>query len=205
MRILSAGPKAILIELDDLNSVLGLYAEIEKRRNDGWQPSLIDVVPGARTILLNGLGDPRKVSDELRTWPHFDSPPPKGDLVELETIYDGEDIDEVAKIWGMTAKEVIQVHTNATFYSAFCGFSPGFAYLIGLPKGLTVPRRTNPRPAVPAGSVALADEFSSVYPRRSPGGWQLIGRTSASLWDLERDPPTLLAPGTRIRFVEIEG
>jgi KipI family sensor histidine kinase inhibitor len=87
---------------------------------------------------------------------------------------------------------------------AFGGFAPGFAYLTGGDSRLRVPRRSEPRTTVPAGSVALAGEYSAVYPRSSPGGWQLIGRTDAAIWDLEHDPPALLRPGTWVRFVELE-
>lgn len=125
--------------------------------------------------------------------------------MELETIYDGNDLSDVARICNMSTAELIEAHTGITFISAFCGFSPGFAYLAGLPEKLQVPRRDNPRTSVPAGSVALAGEFSAVYPRSSPGGWQIIGRTEAPLWDPSRTPATLLQPGTRVRFVQIAG
>lgn len=91
------------------------------------------------------------------------------------------------------------------FRVAFCGFAPGFGYLTGLPERYHLPRRATPRTAVPAGSLALAGEYAGVYPRSSPGGWQLIGSTDAVLWDPEREPAALFAPGVRVRFEEVAG
>ena len=113
-----------------------------------------------------------------------------------------QDLAEVAAISGLSQEDVVARHLRPEYQVAFCGFAPGFAYIVGGDPALRVPRRRNPRTAVPAGSVALADEFTGVYPRQMPGGWQLIGRTDAVLWDLDRDPPALLPPGTRVRFVE---
>ena len=123
-------------------------------------------------------------------------------MVELPTTYDGEDLDDVARRWGMTRAEAVATHTGTEFTVAFVGFSPGFAYCSGLPPGLAVPRLDRPRPKVPAGSVGLAGEYAGVYPSASPGGWRLLGRTDAALWDVTREEPALLTPGTRVRFVE---
>ncbi len=108
---------------------------------------------------------------------------------------------EIAQLTGLGVDEVIRRHQRAEYVVAFVGFAPGFGYLVGGDPALRVPRRSTPRTRVPAGSVALAGEFTGVYPREGPGGWQLIGRTEAVLWDLDRQPPALLAPGTRVRFV----
>ncbi len=116
--------------------------------------------------------------------------------------YDGPDLARVAELTGLDEAEVVERHTAGDYRSGFCGFVPGFAYLTGLVESLYVPRRDDPRTKVPAGSVALADEFTAVYPRDSPGGWQLIGHTDITLWDSDRDPPALLAPGTPVRFVD---
>jgi KipI family sensor histidine kinase inhibitor len=121
--------------------------------------------------------------------------------VEVPTTYDGPDLEEVARVWGMSTAEVVATHTGLEHEVAFCGFSPGFAYCAGLPEHLAVPRRHDPRPRVPAGSVAVADRWTGVYPTASPGGWQLLGRTDLVLWDADREPPATLAPGTRVRFV----
>ena len=108
----------------------------------------------------------------------------------------------MAARWGCSTQEVARRHAAASHRVAFCGFAPGFAYLSGLPKKLQVPRLEEPRSKVPAGSVGLAGTFTGVYPRSSPGGWQLIARTHERLWDVDRDPPALLMPGTRVRFVD---
>ena len=118
--------------------------------------------------------------------------------------YDGADLAEVAAMTGLDPAEVVRAHTSTLWRVAFGGFVPGFGYLVGGDPRLHVPRRESPRTRVPAGSVALAGEFTGVYPRASPGGWQLIGTTDAVLWDPDRSPPAVLTPGTRVRFVDIE-
>ena len=119
----------------------------------------------------------------------------------MPTTYDGDDLDDVARLWEMTRDEVVATHTGTELVVAFCGFAPGFPYCTGLPEHLSVPRLDSPRAQVPAGSVGLAGPFTGVYPSASPGGWRLIGRTDLSLWEPDRDPPATLAPGTRVRFV----
>ncbi len=98
---------------------------------------------------------------------------------------------------------MVAAHTGTAWTAAFSGFAPGFAYLTGGDPRLSVPRRAEPRTRVPAGAVALAGGFSGVYPRASPGGWQLLGRTDLAVWDLARDPPALLRPGVRVRFTAV--
>jgi KipI family sensor histidine kinase inhibitor len=120
--------------------------------------------------------------------------------VEIPVVYDGVDLDAVAQRWGISAEQAVARHAGVEFVAQFCGFAPGFAYLAGLPPALRVPRRSTPRTIVPAGSVALADTWCGIYPVASPGGWQLIGRTSVTVWDPAADPPALLSPGTRVRF-----
>lgn len=202
MRFLPVGRRALLVELNDQQAVLGLYAEILRRREAGWPAAPTDVVPGATTVLLDGLEDPAGAASDIRGWPPVPPPPPSEASVEIPATYDGPDLEEVARRWGMTKREAVATHVATPFQVAFCGFSPGFAYLAGLPRHLAVPRRESPRPSVPAGSVALAGGYAAVYPRSSPGGWQLIGRTSLAVWDPARDPAPLLSPGTRVRFVE---
>ena len=130
---------------------------------------------------------------------------PKSHEVEIAVRYDGPDLDDVARLTGLSPAEVVAAHTGMPWRVAFGGFAPGFAYLVGGDPRLRVPRRGRPRPWVPAGAVGLAGEFSGVYPRASPGGWQLVGTTDAVLWDVDRDPPALLAPGTSVRFVAVGG
>jgi KipI family sensor histidine kinase inhibitor len=114
--------------------------------------------------------------------------------------YDGEDLTLVARQAGMSEHAVADLHCRTGYRVAFCGFSPGFAYLAELPPQLRMARRQTPRTSVPPGAVAVAGEFTAVYPRASPGGWQIIGHTDTSLWDPHRDPPALLAPGDQVRF-----
>lgn len=106
---------------------------------------------------------------------------------------------------GVAPEEVADIVGGTVFRVAFCGFAPGFGYLTGLPERFHLPRRATPRTAVPAGSLALAGEYAGVYPRSSPGGWQLIGSTDAVLWDPQREPAALFAPGVRVRFTEAAG
>ena len=202
MRVLPSGSAALLVELDDLDQVLALYAALMKERPDG----VIDIVPAARTVLL--ITDPA-ASDlvEVERAVRQTRPRPDrrggGELVEVPVIYDGEDLDEVGSLLGCDADEVVRRHAREEWTVAFCGFAPGFGYLTGASGRWDVPRRSSPRTTVPRGSVALAGEFSAVYPRASPGGWQLIGRTELAVFDLRRDPPALLRPGTSVRFVDV--
>ena len=119
-------------------------------------------------------------------------------------MYDGEDLAEVAEHLGVSSDELVRRHQAATWTVAFTGYAPGFGYLVGDDDLFEVPRRPSPRTRIPAGSVALAGRFSGVYPRESPGGWQLIGRTDARMWDLDREPPALLQPGATVRFERVE-
>ncbi len=113
-------------------------------------------------------------------------------------VYGGSDLPFVAARWGVSVEAAVRRLASTEFTVAFCGFAPGFAYLSGLPDGLAVPRLSTPRSKVPAGSVALAGEYAGIYPTASPGGWRIVGRTDARLFDIERDPPALLTPGTHV-------
>ena len=201
MRFLSAGPDALLVELEGLREAHALAAEIERRRQDGWRPELIDVVPGARTVLLDGLDDPGATGRELATWTVRERPAQPAPEIEIPCRYDGPDLAGVAELWGVSVEQAIALHAGIEHEVAFCGFGPGFAYIAGLGEDQAVARHEQPRPRVEAGSVAVADRYTGVYPRPSPGGWRIIGHTEVTLWDLERDPPSLLIPGARVRFI----
>lgn len=198
MRITVVGWSAVLLDCGDP----GLVQAWSARLADSPLVAGAELVPGARTLLLDGLADPDSVARELSTLP---APAPlaasAGELVELPVAYDGADLALIADHWGMTPAEVAQAHAGTTFRVAFLGFAPGFAYLTGLPAALTVPRLATPRPRVPAGSVALAGAYTGVYPSASPGGWLLLGHTEATLFDVAATPPALLRPGVRVRFV----
>ena len=189
------GDDALLVEVADHHAALALYRAV---REAGV--AVRDVVPAARSVLLDGVDDLEAVERALPTWERTPAAA-SGPVVEVPTAYDGPDLQEVARSWGMTTAEVVATHTGLEHEVAFCGFSPGFAYCAGLPEHLAVPRRHDPRPRVPAGSVAVADRWTGVYPTASPGGWQLLGRTDLVLWDVSREQPATLAPGTRVRFV----
>ena len=207
MRWRAFGATAALLELDDLESVLGLHARIEVERDAGRLPQLLEVVPAARTLLLH-CATPDDLATAAR---HVDGLDPlatteRGASVEpvrLPVRYDGPDLDDVADLLGVDPAEVRARHLQTRWTVAFTGFAPGFGYLVADgDSGLEVPRLPEPRTSVPAGAVGLAGEFSGVYPRSSPGGWRLIGTCTAATWDEERDPPALLRPGTPVVFEE---
>lgn len=204
MRVLPVGEDALLVEVSSDDEAQALHAELLRRRAEG-SLSAREIVPAARTVLLDGLDAPARLAAEL-TAAHLPSAPPRArEVVEIPVRYDGPDLTDVAARWGVPEEEVARIHGGTEFRVAFCGFAPGFGYLTGLPPRYDVPRRDTPRTAVPAGSVALAGPYTGVYPRSSPGGWQLIGTTDAVLWDHARVPAALLSPGTRVRFVPEAG
>ena len=189
------GRSAALAEVADSAAArsLAAYARAARVAAD-------EVVPGARTVLFDGVRDVDALGRLLAGWtPDAGSEP--GALVEVPVVYDGADLEDVAARWGTEVDEVVARHGAIEFVSAFCGFAPGFAYLAGLPEEYAVPRLDSPRSRVPVGSVGLAGSWCGVYPSESPGGWRLLGRTDLSLWDPDRSEPALLAPGTRVRFV----
>lgn len=200
MRTPPVGDAALLVEVSSGDEARALHAELVRRRAEG-SLSVREIVPAARTVLLDGLTDPARLAAELTASEIPSAPPRAREVVELPVRYDGPDLADVAALWGVAPEEVARIHAGTEFTVAFCGFAPGFGYLTGLPARYDVPRRATPRTAVPAGSVALAGPYTGVYPRSSPGGWQLIGTTDAVLWDHARVPAALLSPGTRVRFV----
>ena len=202
------GDQALLLQFDSTAEVLAWNDVLR----DADVLGVVDIVPASETVLvkLDGpryQGIVRQHLSKLRLAPEAlaeATAPGDGHAdVVIDVVYDGEDLDEVAELTGMTAREVVAAHTGTPWRVGFTGFAPGFGYLIGGDERLHVPRRSEPRTKVPVGSVGLAGEFSGVYPRQSPGGWQLIGRTSAELWDVDRDPPALLTPGKWVQFREV--
>ena len=203
LRVLPAGAAAVLVETEDGEQAQALHAELLRRRAAGAWPEVTEVVPAARTVLVAGLADPRAFAAEVLRWELPPLAPDPGARVEIPVCFDGPDLAEVAGLWGMSPQEVAATVTGTAFRVAFCGFAPGFGYLTGLPEHLHVPRRATPRTSVPPGSIALAGPYAGVYPRSSPGGWRLVGRTEARVWDPDRDPAALLTPGADVRFTAV--
>lgn len=201
--MLPVGRHGLLVELDSGAAVESLYEEVRRRMRLGLLPEVTDVVPAARTVLLDGTPDPAALARLLAGWrPGPSQPAGAAPVVIVPTLYDGPDLKAVAAHCGVTVPQVIAAHAGATYRVAFCGFMPGFAYLSGVPAGLRVPRHATPQPEVRTGAVGMAGEFTGIYPRSSPSGWRIIGHTNLPMWDPARQPPALLGPGTRVRFTE---
>lgn len=199
MRWRRYGLDATLLDCDSLRQMTAVRAVIAAAEQD----HITELVPGARSLLIasrdgeRGLATIRALVESA----DLEHPPAvEGREVLLDVHYDGADLDRVAETAGIGADEVVELHTGAEYRVAFTGFAPGFGYLTGLPEPLRQPRLHTPRTSVPAGSVAVAGEFTGVYPRSSPGGWRLLGRTSAVLFDPRAERPALLAPGDTVRF-----
>jgi KipI family sensor histidine kinase inhibitor len=197
-----AGDAALLIDTGDPAS---LAAAINAARLDG----VADLVPGAQTVLVitePGSWDLAQLASLIAALQVPAALARDRSVAEIPVVYDGPDLADVAHIAGMSVAEVIARHQAGEYTVGWLGFSPGFGYLTGLdPKLRDVPRLDRPRLAVPAGSVAIAGGLAAVYPAASPGGWRLLGRTSARLWDPDGDPPALLAPGMAVRFRAASG
>jgi KipI family sensor histidine kinase inhibitor len=198
--VLPYGPGGWLVELDS-REVIG-YATAARAFA---HPGVAEVVPGARTVLVRvtepgALAEVGAILGALVPQPVVAT---TARSVEIPVTYDGADLDAVAGAAGLSADAVIERHSTAAYTCAFCGFAPGFAYLVGLDPALHLPRRATPRTRVPAGSVAIAAEYSAVYPSASPGGWHVIGHSSLALWDPLRERAALVEPGTAVRFVPV--
>lgn len=225
MRVLPCGREAVLLEFAD-GAEAGRYAAGlhaagataagavragNAARGAGApgvvEAGVVEVVPAARTLLVRAVSE--AAWGFLLPWLRGVTPGEPGERaareVLVEVVYDGPDLDDVAALRGTSPEAVAAAHAEATWTAAFCGFSPGFAYLTSADGAWDTPRLASPRPRVPAGSVALAGPYSGCYPADSPGGWRLIGRTQAPLWDPRSDPPALLVPGTRVRFLDVTG
>jgi KipI family sensor histidine kinase inhibitor len=200
MRIRRAGDSALLIETEAPHRLHAAVRALDR-------PEIVDILPGARTVLVTARPgtDLGRLGERLAGLPLPDGDESGGEAVHIPVVYDGADLEEVSVLTGLSPGEVIERHVRADYFVAYLGFSPGFGYLSGLDEALHVPRRDSPRTAVPAGSVAIAGAYGAVYPSSSPGGWRLLGRTTLTLWDAGRDPPSLLQPGARVHFVVAAG
>jgi KipI family sensor histidine kinase inhibitor len=196
MRVLPFGPGALLAEYDSLAEVMSVDEALRESNLAGVD----EIVPAARTVLVTfGVVD-NAALDRLLV-PGAAATRIEGPLVEIPVVYDGPDLAEVADATGLSISQVVESHSSTVYSAAFLGFTPGWAYLVGLPPSLHLPRRTTPRTAVTAGSVAIANEFTGVYPTVSPGGWHLLGHTDVQMFDVGRDKPALVLAGDRVRFV----
>lgn len=195
MKLLPYGPRAVLAEFDHLDAVMAAATTWRSAR----LPGVIDVVPAARTVLVHhdGTFDPTSLPQPIEGATFT-----QGARVVVPVRYDGDDLTAVAATCRLTVEQVVRLHHEAEYTVAFCGFMPGFSYLVGLDERLVLPRRATPRTRVPAGAVAIASTFTAVYPGESPGGWHLLGHTDLPMWDDTRDVPATLPPGTRVRFEE---
>jgi KipI family sensor histidine kinase inhibitor len=191
VRLRPYGDAAVLVDCDSLEEAQRWFAAVHGEA---------EAVLGARSVLLRG--EPARLRALLaRTSPETAAAAGEEAGIEVPVVYDGPDLPEIAALTGLTVEEVIAAHTGTPWTVGFGGFAPGFCYLVGGDPRLTVPRRESPRTRVPSGSVGLAGEFSGIYPRESPGGWQLLGRTVLTVWDSGRSEPALLTAGMTVRFV----
>jgi KipI family sensor histidine kinase inhibitor len=202
MQLRSVGPHAVLIEVSDFRQAHHIAAWVRQHC-----VGVREVVPAATTVLVDGVEDPDHLARQLS---RADTPGSadggdslSGPQITIPVTYSGPDLSDIARAWGMEIADVVRRHTSINFVAAFCGFSPGFTYLEGLPAGLAVSRLTTPRTRVPVGSVAIADRWCAVYPSDSPGGWRILGTTSVSLWSQSSAQPALIPPGARVRFEDI--
>jgi KipI family sensor histidine kinase inhibitor len=227
--LLSYGRRGLLVDLDSLDEALRLSIDLDRCRpigvtelTPGARTVLVQFDPAqtSETVLRYELAERAEVfrrtdfsdqsktgdaaltarTDPIQPGPAIGNAGSTGETVEIPVIYDGPDLDEVARLTGLSVAELVEHHRSAEYRVAFTGFAPGFGYLSGGDPALAVPRRDTPRTKVAAGAVGLAGEFTGVYPRPGPGGWQIIGHTDTPMWDLQRTPAALLRPGVRVRF-----
>ncbi|HVO51969.1 MAG TPA: carboxyltransferase domain-containing protein [Thermoanaerobaculia bacterium] len=197
-----AGERAWLLEwAGDESAANGKARAAAAALRAAKAPGFLDAVPSARTCLvLGGPGFDASGLPALEADPPASAPGPPPRAHELRFTPDGPDLDEIASRCGLPPESFLRAFTDLTFTVGFLGFTPGFAYLYGLPPAFHLPRRPSPRTAVPAGSVALAGPYAGVYPGATPGGWNLLGTTAQRLFDLRGDPPFLFSPGDTVRF-----
>jgi KipI family sensor histidine kinase inhibitor len=191
------GDGALLVELDDPAQARALRRALLQ----GSLAGVKELIPGQSSLLI--VANPLVTDLEALAvrLPVVDAEPVAAVRThEFDVVYDGEDLPALARQLQMEIEEVIRRHTAPLYEVAFLGFVPGFPYLTGLDPTLRVARRSKPRTRVPAGSVAMADGYTGMYPQATPGGWHILGRCEARLFDANRADPALLAPGDRVRF-----
>jgi KipI family sensor histidine kinase inhibitor len=203
MRFLSVNSDCFLIELSSLEETLALYQQLQHAEAKGIK----DLIPAAKTILVffNELDTQFKVLVNWISGLSFGkSQQQNAKEVIIPICYNGEDLQQVAELQGLSVAEVIRLHQQSLWNVAFIGFAPGFAYMSSPDHPFTdIPRLSVPRKKIPSGSLGLAGKYSGIYPKDSPGGWQLIGSTTEKMWDLERKNPALLLPGMTVHFEDV--
>lgn len=216
MQIKPCGEQAVIVDIteeDTKQTGLDVLRTVLRLRDivDSWELSgVVDLVPAARTLLIMvdaSLLSPKDLAQRVSRCDLSVGSQDEGaaaEEIEISVRYDGPDLAEIAQILGMSVSALVAKHQATRWTAAFGGFAPGFAYLVADEPLGNAPRLASPRPSIPTGSVGLAGEFSGIYPQASPGGWQIIGSTDASLWDVDRaDRPALIRPGDHVRFKEV--
>ena len=202
------GETAVVLELEPPVTLTTQKRVWRLAQRVAQMPGVVDAIPGMNNITVT-LRDPQtQALDAIerlqRWWEESEALEPESRFMEIPVVYGGEngpDLAEVAQLSGLTPKQVVELHASVEYVVWFLGFQPGFPYLGGLPERLAMPRRAEPRVQVPAGSVGIGGAQTGIYPLATPGGWQLIGRTSLALFAPNRDDPVLLHPGDTVRFV----
>ena len=202
------GETAVVLELEPPGTLAAQKRVWRLAQRVATLPDVVDVIPGMNNITVT-LGDPQTLALDAierlqRWWEESEALEPDSRAIDIPVIYGGEqgpDLTEVARLSGFTPKQVVELHASVDYVVWFLGFQPGFPYLGGLPASLVMPRRAEPRLKVPAGSVGIGGQQTGIYPLSTPGGWQLIGRTSLPLFSPNREEPILLRPGDTVRFV----
>lgn len=202
------GETAVVLELEPPVTLAAQKRVWRLAQRVATLPDVVDVIPGMNNITVT-LTDPQTLALDAierlqRWWEESEALEPDSRAIDIPVIYGGEqgpDLTEVARLSGFTPKQVVELHASVDYVVWFLGFQPGFPYLGGLPASLAMPRRAEPRLKVPAGSVSIGGQQTGIYPLSTPGGWQLIGRTSLPLFSPNREEPILLRPGDTVRFV----
>lgn len=216
MDIEPLGDSALLVrvvEKFDPDESLDAVTQVAQRLNAEKIPGVVELVPAYTTIAVSfdtSCSDfgavQARVENAVQALEPARLRAGSTPTIEVPVCYDSEfapDLDEIARHAGLSADEVIERHSNASYRVSCVGFTPGFPYLTGLPAELATPRRASPRKEIPAGAVAIGGTQTGIYPRKSPGGWNIIGRTPLRLFDVEREPPALFRAGDHVRFRRI--
>ncbi|MCK2201172.1 5-oxoprolinase subunit B family protein [Corynebacterium callunae] len=216
MDVKFCGDQALIVDLNEVDAkavqgnVLDAVLMLNSAVLSAQLPGVVDTIPAAQTLLITfdptqtSLNQLREALDNISLAPQENAQKRDQAIVEIPVTYDGPDLATIAQLTQLSVAEVKEAHGEMLWTAAFGGFAPGFYYLVPQSPLWDIPRLESPRTKIPAGSVAVAGEFSAVYPQASPGGWQLLGSTTLDMWDLTRPQPSLLKSGDSVRFVEVK-